>query len=448
MAAGSRRDDFLLGLTALLLLSLLVGTVLALRPGIGGAMRPLVVHFPHRDGLAPVKPGSPVMLAGVVHVGEVTFVEPREVDGPPAAGRERSRELVIAVTANVRRDIPLYADCRITSDQPPVGGIGTLLILDTGTPAAGILGDAPLPGLPPQSFAAAIGQLSRRLLGPGGVLENIEQLVDPRQEASLVHKISVSLSDINALTAGLRTELDGAESASLLAKLHNIMDNVNLVTTALRQQSDAGERSTLVGKLHTLLDGLGDGLGQITALASENRPAIRQLTGSLASAAARVDAEILTRLRDELDRENPASLLGRLHSGMERVNASLADVVQITSSGRQLVLTNRPLLDRTLANVRDMSEQLRLTSQELRAAPWRLLYQPSERESREMTLFDAARTFAEAATYLDDAAARLQAAIEAAPPGTAEEARGVSEALRSAFDRFERAERFLYEQLR
>jgi hypothetical protein len=100
-----------------------------------------------------------------------------------------------------------------------------------------------------------------------------------------------------------------------------------------------------------------------------------------------------------------------------------------------------------------MSEQLRLASEEIRLAPWRLMYRPSPAESREMTVFEAARSFAQAATYLDDVSARMEAILAKgvpATPGSVEEAelREIRDTLRSAFERYQRAEQFLFEKLR
>ena len=67
-------------------------------------------------------------------------------------------------------------------------------------------------------------------------------------------------------------------------------------------------------------------------------------------------------------------------------------------------------------------------------------------------MFDAARSFAEAAMYLDDAAARLEAMTQHAgatrTPAQTQELRRIREALRDAFGRFEQAERYLWEQMR
>lgn len=444
------RDDFILGLTAILLVSLLVGTVLFLSPTFGPATRRITIHFPAREGVAPIKQGSQVILSGVVTVGHVASIEPVEVQVQTPSGV--ASELMIQVRADVQRDLPLYQDCLITTDQPPVGGNGTVLILDAGSPSKPRLGDEPVRGLPPQSLAAAIGNLSRRMLGPGGLIENIERMLDDRVDGSLTNKISRSLSDVNAMTLVLRTQLDDTAAGTLLSKLHRILDGVNAVTASLRDQTGPDNGSNLLAKLHQLLDRFDAGLQEFTAVATDNRPNIARLTGSLANAAETIDQDLVKRLSAELDRDNPTTLLGKLHAGMDSLNSGLSDVEEIVRVGRQVVVQNRPALDRTVSNFREMSEQLRLTSQELRAAPWRLFYQPTERETREMTLFDAARMFAEAATYLDDAAARLEAVIEAAPAvgatATREEAAEVRESLRAAFERFKRAEEFLYERLR
>jgi len=444
---NKRRQDFALGLTAIVMLAVLLGTLLFLYPNLSLNRKHLVVQFQHELGLAPLKPGSPVVLAGALDVGRVTRVYAKNIASPTEPAES---DLYVVVEAELDPNVELYSDCRITSDEPPVGGSGVLVILDVGTPGKPLAEGQAVRGLPPQSLAAVIGTLSRRLVGPGGLLDRLDQMFDVEAEGSLANKIAASLDDVNDMTGHLRVELSPTEQSALLAKVHVVADDVLAVTHALREQA-AGDDPQLIVKLHAALDALNSGLRQANDLLSESTPSVRATLMHLEQAAASIDEDLLASLRAELDRDDTGSLLGQVHAAMTRVNASLADIQLMSDTGRRVLVANRPAVQRTVDNIKEMSGTLRLASEEIRLAPWRLLYRPTPQEKEEMSVFEAARTFAEAATYLDDAAARLEAVAASMPAGATaesdEELQAIQESLRAAFDRFQRAEDYLWKRM-
>jgi hypothetical protein len=89
------------------------------------------------------------------------------------------------------------------------------------------------------------------------------------------------------------------------------------------------------------------------------------------------------------------------YESMDSVRRSLALAESMMESGRGAVAELRRLADaqspglaRTLANFRLTSDQLKLTMMEVRAQPWRLLYQPTRKEEQTQLLYDATRQFA------------------------------------------------------
>lgn len=447
---ASRRQDFALGLVVLIVIALLVGTVTFIYPSLRVQTRTVRAQFRHDQGVAPVQETSPVLLSGALQVGKVSHVELSESDlGPDEGGRQ----LVIVVTMEIDQDLPLYQDCQIATDQPPVGGAGVVVIRDVGSPEAGLVspGDT-IMGQPSQSLAATIGNLSQRLLGKAGMLDRLEWLVNPEAEGSLVYKLLATMENIEAMSVALRDELSPAEAHSLIAKVHIVLDHFARTTGALAEQMRLGQDPTLMAKVHAAIDRLSEGLNEATGILAENRPALRTTMQNVEQATTRLDAELLGRLAGELDRNDPASLLGRLHASMRGVQTSLDDLNQITAGAEALVATNTPAVDRMMENLKATSVTLKLATDELRAAPWRLLYRPPDDERQQANVFDAARSFAEAAMYLDDAAARLEAMTQHAgatrTPAQTQELRRIREALRDAFGRFEQAERYLWEQMR
>jgi len=442
----SRRQDLILGTVVLAFVGLFVGTIMFVYPSLGGQLNTIEVRFKHDDGVAPLKRGSPVMLSGALQVGQVSEVrkEYAEIDTPSG----RRRHLLIVVEAEVAADLELYEDCEITTDQPPVGGGGLLLILNVGK--SNKLATGPLAGLPPQSLAAAIGALNRQLLGPEGLVTKIGHLLDDTQAGSLAFKVSQSLSDVNVMTAALRTQLDSNEQAALMGKIHSIVDNLNQTTAALRAQMAVENDAAALAKIHVVLEQLERGLAEASGMLQENRPVIRSAMANVESTSRKLDQELMERFKAELNREDPSALLGKIHVGLDQLNTSLANVLVMTNEGRNLFVLNRPALDRTIENVKVVSDQMRVGVQEILLAPWRLFNEPWTGEVQKVGAFEAARRFAEAATMLDDAARRLEAIHASAEktPGAAEEVRAIQDGLRAAFERFEKAENYLWEQMK
>lgn len=446
---AGRKQDFVLGLTVIALFALFLATVLFLAPTMRAATRPIVVHFRHEDGLAPLKEGSLVLLSGAIEVGYVKRVEAaeREIESP----RGPRRHTVIIVEAEVDVSVPLYGNCEITTDMPLVGGSGTMVIVNVGTP------DVPLPpdhidGLPPQGMAA-FASLSRRLLAKGGMVDRLDTMLDPDAEGSLMNKVMFSLADINALTAALRTQLGVQEQKTLLGKVHLVLDDLNRTTATIRDQMQADTGASLLAKLHAALDALHADLTEGLAMLQENRPAVRHTLASIEHAARVMDEELLANLRTELDPANPQSLLAKLHGSMDGINASLADVQVMTDTGKRMLVLSRPRIEGILANVTEMSEVLTQTSRDIQRNPAKLLKGPGKGQESRLGVLTAAHDFAQAATDLDSAAARLQAILELGPadarvPDSDEEVRAIYEALRSAFDKFERAEAFFWKEMK
>ncbi len=444
-----KKQDFALGLTTIILLGLFLGTLLFIYPLFHARGQRVEILFPHTAGMAPLKPGSNVVLGGSLPVGEVRAVTTKTMPATTSGG---SPEIVFSVDVELDRDIPIYGNCEVTTDQPAIGGAGFVTIVSLGTPAVPLTG--PIKGQPPQSFSAAIGTLSRRLLAPGGLVDDLTQAADAQTEGSLMFKLLASLDDVNAMTRELRTQLNPRDQLALLGKFQNILDNLQQTTTILREQLKDGDETALLEKLHLALDQLTSGLQQANDMLKEDRPLVLDALTNIAHTTRTVDQELLTTLRNELDPASPTSLSGKAHAAMELLNASLADVRSITSQGDRFIAVSRPALEKTLANFQAMSEQLRLTSQEVLLNPSKLLWGPSTQRQEQLVVFQAARSFAEAASQLDDASGRLEAVLKTLPADgqTSDqdraELKAIQDAVRAAFQRFDRAQQVLWENLK
>lgn len=445
----TQRQDFTLGLVLILFFGLFVGTFIFLYPRWGVRTRPLVVHFRHDQGVAPVQSGSPVLLSGALQIGRVNHVFTQAAPGDSAAAK--AGELLIVVEAEIDHSLPLYDDCQITTDQPPVGGAGVLVITNVGTPNRPHAQN-PIVGRPPQSFAAAIGQLSRRVVGPDGLVDKLDQMVDATVDGSLMNRLLASLGDVNDMTRSLKTQLNADDQATLMAKAHLVIENLAEMTAALRAQTNATDQAAMIAKVHVALDTLNDSLIETRELLRENRPALTNTVAQVEKTATSAN-EAVGALAKEFDRTNPQTLLAKLHTGMDQLNDALSDTSEITENGRALMVMSRPTLEQTVLNLKEVSDTLVVAGQQLMLQPWRLLKEPPANELKRLDVFDAARHFATAATKLNDATARLEAVLAATdgredPAIKPEELKAIRDSLQSAFDRYKVAEQFLYEKLK
>lgn len=444
-----RQQDFALGVTALVFLALFLGTILFLYPLFHARGNVIAIQFPHEQGMAPLSRGSLVRLGGALEVGRVIDVQ---IATAPNSAAPDTQQTVFLVSAEIDADVDLYGNCRITTDQPAIGGDGFLTILSVGTPDVPLA--QPIAGLPPQSFQAAIGTLSRELLAEGGLVDHLTQAVDPNAVDSAMHKVLAILDNLRAMTAELHAQLSPTDERALLRKFHQTLDNLTATTAALRSELAAGDNGAMLAKVHVALDRLSTALGDAQALITEDRPLIKETLTSVASAARTLDGELLGNLRDELDADNPASLIAKVHVAMDQVNASLGNVQELTRAGERLLKANRPKLEQTLTNLESTSAHLEHAALKILMNPRALMVGTPPHRDDQLLVFQAARSFAQAATDLDQAAGRFEAILDTVPPDgvispqDAAELQQIYSTIRATFEHFERTEEALWQEMK
>ena len=122
----------------------------------------------------------------------------------------------------------------------------------------------------------------------------------------------------------------------------------------------------------------------------------------------------------------------------------------MTADTKSVVTLNKERVGELVQNATMASAHLKQGIKELKIHPWKLLFKPSEAEQRELNLFNVAREFAEASYYLDDAAVRLKALLEAQEgliPATDPDLIDIRSDLAASIDRFSAAEQALWRAL-
>ncbi|HSW44472.1 MAG TPA: hypothetical protein VLM89_02770 [Phycisphaerae bacterium] len=441
----AERNAFKLGLTMILFLGLLI-VVLAFFAPRGGGNVTYRVRYPHNRLTTVLKPGGLVRCGGET-VGTIDALELQEMKDPASD----MPTLYTVITFRVDEKVGLREDCRITPVGPLLGEGGQLVIQDRGDGKAVAEGDL-IEGNPGADLTYLMQVMADQLdpKDPTSLLAMLRGQLDGANPKSMIGKILQSLDDINAVTASLSREFDAREKAALIVKLHGIVDNMNQATAMLRDQMDRTQDAAMMTKLGRMLDTLQGGLQTVVAMLDDNREPLTRTVASIRNTSEILEKQIAARIAEQIDVNNPAGMLAKVHVAIDRLGRSLAEMNAITGSVREVVVLNKDHLSGMISNFKETSEHLKGAATEIRRSPWRLFYQPTIEESAQANVFDAARAFSDAASKLDDAAARLQAAqaAEVQAPLSNEELAKIREQLQITFSNFTKAETALWQQLK
>lgn len=134
--------------------------------------------------------------------------------------------------------------------------------------------------------------------------------------------------------------------------------------------------------------------------------------------------------------------LAKANKTLDTAQSTLRDLKDFTSDER---------IDSIISNITEVSVNLKLTSQEVRRAPWKLLYKPNQKEFKIQALVDSAGAFAAGAERLDSTALRLQkliAATDDKQPIDKDRIRSMVSQLEASFEQFRKAEQKFWEELK
>ncbi len=400
MPANEGQNAVKAGAFVILTLALATTAVLLLA-GVPEKLRPTmnyVVEFELSEGAAGLAQDSPVRIGGR-DVGRVTGVSFSRTETGVVTG--------VLVDIAVSDDIELYEGATAFLERPLLGSGAVLNFESIGDQRSGetLPEGAVIPGEPqvPQFMAqAGYGSTQREQL------QNILARAD---------SLSVELEEAVAEVREVVGEARG-RSSDWFERAEQILSTAQGAAEEMREGVQGGRR--LIASLQESVD--------------DNRPAVDQAIANIeaASASAR---EAVAHFNEET--------LALMDDMLERGRGAVAEAQQAVERLDEAVASELPDVRKAIANARLASDQLRLTTGEVRRAPWRLLYRPSERELEFELLYDAARSYADAVSDLRAASETLEAVGQS---GTAEAdateryAREISE----AFQRYETAEeRFL-----
>lgn len=367
----------------------------------------------HNAGL--LATGAEVRLGGM-KIGSVSEIRQGEGDH-------------LDVLIDVDSDLVLHENA-IVRLEVPVLGTGTVVnFISVGTgqraaegarfmgrPSPGLLAQTGLNDEDMENIRRSIESLAITSARVSRILEDVEP-----QVGEAVEGINAALKDTQAITGSLRERLPrvGDQLETVLADVRSSVD----VWTGLATRLD--ERTI---ELAAVIESVRDTI-------DTNRPNIDRVLADLADIAERTNGEML-----------PAAI-----ETVENARTASAEGAQLVADARALFDAETPGIRRTSANLRLASDQAKLTMLEVRRSPWRLLQRPSTRELEGELIYDATRSFAQAASDLRAASESLisLSTDERGPvdiPGRQRAIEELHEQLMSSFSRYRAAEQELLDR--
>ncbi|HRK29800.1 MAG TPA: MlaD family protein [Tepidisphaeraceae bacterium] len=201
-------------------------------------------------------------------------------------------------------------------------------------------------------------------------------------------------------------------------------------------------------KYANVTDRGGEALSEVRDVFGESKGDFKGTVANLNASTAAVKEKIGP-IMDKLD-----GGLAKMQLSLDSANAALEDIKgvaentkDITSNVRGILGNNRSRIDGMIASMKSTGDNLKGATSEIRRAPWRLIYKPAGVDQQNQSLFDAARQFAEGANDVDDAAGALRDALKN-PAVDAETIQKLVEQLDSSFQKFNKVESQLWEQVK
>lgn len=420
MAIGrGSRNNVLAGLFVLAALALVM-VVIIVMSNLGDAFikkHEYIVRFSILDGAEGLDSGAPVKLGGQ-RVGRVTAakIHDSEISGEPD---------FVDVTIQIPTKYTLYSDADVQLLKPLLGSGSSINIISlTGMETAGVQFQGP-----PQRLHN--GDMIFGRLGPPGflapsdyakfqsILARVDRItadVEPRIN-TIMDNAGAAVADAKAITADARERWPvwSQQIADVIARVEKGSQSFDSIVTNLKDIAAA------------VKDGVEDArklIDKSRAVVDDNRASIDAVVKNIKDVTDRVNGEWSAKVTALLDQGREA---------MESAKATAKDV-------EMLVAKNKPQLDEMIADASLAAQQLKLTTVEVRASPWRLLYQPTKKELENELLYNSVRQYSDAVGGLRAASEALDA-MSKRPGVDPKTIDAMTAKLHAAFEKYQEQER-------
>lgn len=433
-SAGERqRNNIRAGIFVTIAGALTIGILLALSD-LASMFEPTStyrVSFPVSSGVGDLTNGSSVRLGGL-KIGRVNDVALRTSDGAMHVDR-------IEVEFEVDEALELYDNAVLMIGQPLLGAEAWVSIASVGDPTAG-------------GTRLATGSLIYGASAPGMLTD----LLGP-ENASRADEIVADLKAFSSFLASVDGEYD-QRIRPMLEDAGLTVDELRALVARVRGE-DWPRWASAVDRVFTDVSSITDNMN---GAVEDGRALIANFDGTATRANEFIDANrpevdaFIRRLNETgvdlqaIVKRIDAETIDRVHAFLDQGQQGLESFTRVGDRLNQELNVIGPDLEAAMANARLASEQLKLTTVEVRRSPWKLLYQPTKGEFEHELLYEAARSFAVAASDLRAASEAVDRVMTnhgerlAIDPQTASQLR---EHLQSSFERYRAAQQRLMDVL-
>ncbi len=413
MASRTSKNTVLAGTFLLLALAAFVTVVIVL----GNLTEVLAnntrynVVFSLEDGAEGLERGSVVKLGGT-RIGRVLKSSLLKQDST-------NDPVGVIVQIEIRSDLAIYEDAIVQLAKPLLGSNSSLNIV-----AVHGLGEDDPTYSGGTSKLEEGGRLVGRVGAPGFLARN-----DYR-------RIQTIIGDVSQITSGIRPRIEP------------IMDKAELAVNDVRSITrDAAERWPKWGeKIDRATDQIDPIVAQSKAVLDQGRQFLAAAQDVVSRNGQSFD-EIVESVR-VLTRNARGEAYDEFLAAIRRGREGLESFASANKQADELMLTNSAAITDMIASANLAAQQLKLTTVEVRAAPWRLLYQPTKKELENELLYNSVRTYSMAVAELHAASQALQSvSARASASGgglntlDAEVVDRLTKQLQDAFDRYQRQEK-------
>ncbi len=237
----------------------------------------------------------------------------------------------------------------------------------------------------------------------GEKLRNFEEAID--QGARLLkdaqHMIKTADNAVQAIDKAIRE-----------MKLGEIGAKVNAVLSDLKESSET---------LKSILAKAGPDVDAILADAKSGANNLKTLTGDLGkdwsaiSASLRTTLDRAQRASKDLEailsenRTNLKAAIQNLADGTLRVGPVLEQIEKLAKAAESIVIDAGPKLASGLRAASSAFKNFKAVTEDLKTAPWKLINEPSDEESDQVHLYNAARKFVDGAERIQEVLEELDA---------------------------------------
>ncbi|NQV31522.1 MAG: hypothetical protein HQ515_02455, partial [Phycisphaeraceae bacterium] len=279
--------------------------------------------------------------------------------------------------------------------------------------------------------------LSIEDLGQDGELLRDGQVTDLKLASTLMHVLTSEFdpNDQESLLGRVKFEFTQEHEDSIIAHIKSAASKLDKSMSSLSEVLPQN-----LQKLDATLEAASAALTKMKTVVKDERieKIMHNLTESssnLKLATSKLDDSISV-ISDLFQQE-----LKKIDATLETTHAAIKHMKTVVKDER---------IDKIIRNITETSSNLKLATQEIRRAPWKLLYKPNRKEYRIQALVDSAGTFASGAETLDNTSLRLRRLMDemnVSQDVDKERIDAMLTELEDSFNQFQKAEQKFWEEL-